>query len=162
MGSSWDVIVEYTQIVASTKGSFKSLTAGAPAAETQEGRKDVKVATLRQEGPSSADRWHQVAEDLLLGFDQNCTFFPLTSYMETVWGPDQVSALCSGEPAIEFPNQIGIRSQEGRTHHNNSAVLRVCAPHGERRCCQAGNGLPETLRFSFSLFVLPQCSLRYF
>lgn len=75
-------MVEYTQIVASTKGSFKSLTAGAPAAETWEGRKDVKVATLRQEGPSSADRWHQVAEDLLLGFDQNCTFFPLTSYME--------------------------------------------------------------------------------
>lgn len=69
-------MVEYTQIVASTKGSFKSLTAGAPAAETWEGRKDVKVATLRQEGPSSADRWHQVAEDLLLGFDQNCTFFP--------------------------------------------------------------------------------------
>lgn len=39
-------MVEYMQIVAATKGSFKSLTASAPAAETEEGGEDAKVVSL--------------------------------------------------------------------------------------------------------------------
>lgn len=39
-------MVKYMQVVASTKGSFKSLTACAPAAGTEEGGEDAKVVTL--------------------------------------------------------------------------------------------------------------------
>lgn len=39
-------MVKYTPIVASTKGSFKSLTATASAAETEKGGEDAKVVTL--------------------------------------------------------------------------------------------------------------------
>lgn len=46
MGSSWDVMVKYTEIVASTKGSFRSFTASAPAAETEVVGEDVKMVTL--------------------------------------------------------------------------------------------------------------------
>ena len=39
-------MVKYKRILASTKGSFKSVTADAPAVETEEGGEDVKVVTL--------------------------------------------------------------------------------------------------------------------
>lgn len=51
-------MVVYTEIVESTKGSFKSFTATAPAAETQTGGEDIKMVTLGWEGLCGAGRWH--------------------------------------------------------------------------------------------------------